>query len=528
MYQNRSNSNSIPQKVRYLILSLTLCLIHITLLAQENILDKKISIRCSDISIDSALDSISKVSNCFFTYNSDLFKSKENINLLSENESIRTILRRIIPDSTLNFHTADRHIVIVPVRFKNEQTITEKLIPYISYKKIKGIIFDESEKKALPYASVGIRGKHVGTITNQDGEFSLTISSKNIHDTLVFSYVGFKNQEIPVSEISDKTIQVSLKENFISLQEVIIRNNDPISIIKASVGNISKNYPQKPTNLTSFYRESVLKNKKYMIYSESVLDIYKNSYKKNDLSDRVKVFKSRKIYDVSRLDTISFRLKGGIQGCLHLDIIKKLPEFLDPEFMSFYQYRLADISTFNNQSVYVIEFQPKPNLNTPLLKGKLYIETNNLAIIRAEFGYERHRLNELRNRFIIKVSNKTKVKPQVVDYIVSYRNINGKYYLNHTLGNLKFKVKNRKRLFSNTFSTSFEMATTNTKTENVIKYKSRETIHPSTIFSNYKNVYDKNFWGDKNYIHPEESIQDALKRINNSMQQVALGSSESK
>jgi len=70
------------------------------------------------------------------------------------------------------------------------------------------------------------------------------------------------------------------------------------------------------------------------------------------------------------------------------------------------------------------------------------------------------------------------------------------------------------------------MATTNTKTENVIKYKSRETIHPAAIFSNYRNAYDINFWGDKNYIHPEESIQDALKRINNSMQQIALGSSE--
>jgi len=377
-------------------------LIQIALLAQENILDKKISIQCSDISIDSALDSISKVSNCFFTYNSDLFKHKENISLSSENESIHGILRKIIPDSTLSFHAADRHIVIVPVNYKKEQRVTEKLIPYISYKKIKGVIFDEFKKNTLPYASVGIRGKHVGTITNQDGEFSLTISSKNIKDTLVFSYVGFKNHELPVADISDKTIQISLKENFISLQEVIIRNNDPVSIIKASVGNISKNYPQKPTNLTSFYRESVLKNKKYMIYTESVLDIYKNSYKKNDLVDRVKVFKSRKIYDVSRLDTISFRLKGGIQGCLHLDIIKKLPEFLDAEFMGFYQYHLIDISTFNNQSVYVIEFEPKPNLNIPLLKGKLYIETNNLAIIRAEFGYERHRLNELKNRFILR------------------------------------------------------------------------------------------------------------------------------
>ena len=121
---------------------------------------------------------------------------------------------------------------------------------------------------------------------------------------------------------------------------------------------------------------------------------------------------------------------------------------------------------------------------------------------------------------------KTKVKPLQIDYIVSYRNIEGKYYLNHALGNLKFKVKNKKKLFSSNFSTSFEMATTNLETENVIRYKYKESIHPTTIFSNHRTVYDPNFWGKSNFIQPEENIQDALKRINNSMQQVAHSNSE--
>ncbi|MCY1636171.1 carboxypeptidase-like regulatory domain-containing protein [Marinifilum sp. D737] len=494
--------------------------------AQIHLLDKKINLNLSETPIESALDSIEQKAQCYFTYNADLFKDRKPLNITIKNEKLSSVLRKLIPDKDLNFHVTKKHIVIVPVKEALNVQAPKEIIPYISYRKLTGIVKDLNSKEALPYASIGIRGKHVGTITNQDGEFSLSISSENLNDTLVFSYVGYQNNEIVVANLKKNQIEVELKEDFISLQEVIIRNNDPLALVHAAVNNIHKNYPQKSTNLTSFYRESVMKNNKYMIYLESVLDIYKSSYSHQDALERVKVFKSRKIYDVTRLDTISFRLKGGIQGCLQLDIVKNLPEFLNEEYTHLYNYRLLDISTYNNRSVYIIEFKPRPKLSEPMLEGKLFIETNNLAIIRAEFGFEKYRMNELKNRFIVKGSAKTKAKPSMINYVVSYRDINGKYYLNHALGNLKFKVKNKKRLFSSYFFTSFEMATTNVKAENVVRFKYRESLPPTTIFSNYKTRYDPTFWGKSNFIKPEENIQDALKRINNSMQQIALGRSD--
>ncbi len=494
--------------------------------AQIHLLDKKINLNLSKTTIENALDSIEQKAQCYFTYNADLFKDRKPLNINIKNEKLSSVLRKLIPDKDLNFHVTKKHIVIVPVKEALNIPPPKEIIPYISYRKLTGIVKDLNSKKALPYASIGIRGKHVGTISNQDGEFSLSISSENLNDTLVFSYVGYQNNEIVVSNLKKNQIEVELKEDFISLQEVIIRNNDPLALVRAAVHNIHKNYPQKSTNLTSFYRESVMKNNKYMIYLESVLDIYKSSYSNQNALERVKVFKSRKIYDVTRLDTISFRLKGGIQGCLQLDIVKNLPEFLSEDYTHLYNYRLVDISTYNNRSVYIIEFEPRPKLSEPLLEGRLFIETNNLAIIRAEFGYEKYRLNELKNRFIVKGSSKTKAKPTMVNYAVSYRDINGKYYLNHALGSLKFKVKNKKKLFSSYFSTSFEMATTNIKSEDVVRFKYRESITPTTIFSNHRTIYDPTFWGKSNVIKPEESIQDALKRINNSMQQIALGRSD--
>ncbi|WP_321316853.1 carboxypeptidase-like regulatory domain-containing protein [Labilibaculum sp.] len=524
MKSRKTYQNLVQSIILNALLVLIVCSSH-TSNAQNSLLQNKISIDITELSINDALDSIAAKNNCYFTYNSDLFANQKKLNLKADEVEFEILLRKIVQDTSLTFQVVNRHIIIVPTKYKTDKPLTSSIIPYISYRNISGKVTNQSAKIPLPYASIGIRGKHIGTISNQDGEFALTLSSENSKDTLIVSYVGFKNFEIPVSDISNKQLQIKLKEDFISLQEVVIRNNDPKSILKAAVNKIEINYPKNASNLTSFYRESVHKNSKYMIYLESVLEIYKNPYSENNLTDKVKVFKSRKIYDVSRLDTISFRLKGGIQGCLMLDIVKNRPEFLDPEFIDLYSYRLSDISTFNNKSVYVIDFEPKPFMSTPLLEGKLIIETGSLAIIGAEFGYNQDRLPELTNRFISKGNPKIKVRPTQVLYSVNYRNIDGKYFLNHTLGNLKFKVKNKRKLFSQTFSTTFEMATTKLDTINVRKFKHRETIAPTTILSTEKLSYDPKFWGNQTFIKPEDNIKEAIKRISSSMQQVAMDTS---
>jgi hypothetical protein len=493
-----------------------------SLFAQENLLQKKVSIDIHELTISDALDTIAKQNECYFTYNSNLFTDQKKISLKENDLEFEILLRKIVQDSSLSFQLLNKHIIIVPAPKDSNVMQNESDIPSITYRNIHGKITNQSEKTSLPYASIGLRGKHIGSISNLDGEFSLSLPSANQKDTLVVSYVGYENYEIPVSEISQNQLDIKMKEDFISLQEVIIRSNDPRTILKAALHKIAINYPQKPVQLTTFYRESVLKNNKYMIYLESVLKIYKNPISELDLNDRVKIFKSRKIYDVSRLDTISFRLKGGIEGCLLLDIVQHQPDFLNPEFMDLYHYQLSDISTYNNQAVYLIDFKAKSKQSRPLLEGQLIIDIRSLAIIGAEFAYEPSRLPEIKNQFISKGNSNVKVSPLQIQYAVNYRKIGGKYYLNHSLGKLKFRVRNKRRLFSQNFSTSFEMASTNLDTLNVKRFKYRETITPNTILSTQKLKYDNSFWGHQNFIKPEDNIKEAIQRINSSMQQIAL------
>ena len=507
-------------KAKSLILFLCLFTTSVISLAQNKDLNQKITISLKEISLERALDSIAQKTNTYFTYDARILQNKALVNIEASEAILNDLLKQIISDTTLNFQLINKQIIIFPTKQKNNIR-TQILKPQLQFKKIKGRVLNKKTKKALAYASISIKGKTIGTISNIDGDFLLNLPEKHFNDTLTFSFIGFKNTEIPVHEIKRNEIKVELRENFISLQEVVIRNTDPLALLKSSINRFDKNYPNHPSLLTAFYRESVSKNKNYMIYLESILDIYKSAYQSTNRMDMAKVFQSRKIYDSNRLDTVSLRLKGGVDACLQLDIIKNRIDFLDPENFHLYNFHLADISSFNNHPVYVIHFEPKNNHSLFLMQGDIFIDTRSLAIIRAEFSFPSSRINEIRNRFIAHKSSKTKVKPLRIGYAVSYKNINGQYYLNHTKGNLKFKVRHKHKFFAKTFETSFEMAVTQVDTNNIKSFKYRERLHPNTVLSRSKLPYDATFWGTQNYIEPEESIQQALKRINTNLQEVA-------
>ena len=80
---------------------------------------------------------------------------------------------------------------------------------------VTGIVSDQMGP--LPGVNVLEKGTQNGTVTGFDGDYVLEVAEDAV---LVFSYVGFKTQEIAVS--GQTTIDVSLKEDAAKLDEVVI------------------------------------------------------------------------------------------------------------------------------------------------------------------------------------------------------------------------------------------------------------------------------------------------------------------
>jgi hypothetical protein len=88
--------------------------------------------------------------------------------------------------------------------------------------KLKGKLTDKNEK-ALPFVNIGIPMKHIGTVSNENGDYILKTPSNILEiDAVVFSYIGYKTIKKSVAELKDQkgiSIQMETEEN--QLDEVV-------------------------------------------------------------------------------------------------------------------------------------------------------------------------------------------------------------------------------------------------------------------------------------------------------------------
>ena len=82
---------------------------------------------------------------------------------------------------------------------------------------VKGTVTSETGE-GLPGASVILKGTSTGTTTDVDGKYSLNLPDGN--GTLVFTYIGYLNQEIVVGNRSQ--LDVKLAPNDKTLDEIVV------------------------------------------------------------------------------------------------------------------------------------------------------------------------------------------------------------------------------------------------------------------------------------------------------------------
>ena len=87
---------------------------------------------------------------------------------------------------------------------------------------LKGTV-KATNNKNLAYVNIGIKNKNIGTISNKNGHFSIRINEENKSDSLSFSYLGYKQLTIKISDIVKKNIsKFILNQELFSLDEVSI------------------------------------------------------------------------------------------------------------------------------------------------------------------------------------------------------------------------------------------------------------------------------------------------------------------
>lgn len=171
----------------------------------------KLSLNLKKATIQEVLKTIEDQSDYIFLYRDEIFDQKQHYSIDFDEATFEEVLNSICETAKVDYE------------IRNERQIILKEKPRHTYldvadqqKEITGVVTDKLGVP-LPGVSIIIKGTSIGTVTGNDGQFSLAIP--NNAEILQFSFVGMRMQDLP---IEGKTMfTVIMEEAAIGLDEVI-------------------------------------------------------------------------------------------------------------------------------------------------------------------------------------------------------------------------------------------------------------------------------------------------------------------
>lgn len=379
---------------------------------------------------------------------------------------------------------------------------------------ISGVVKDNQNKRKLEYVNITIAGTSIGTVTNADGGFTIKVSDDIQDAILEVSHLGYRSQKVAVGKKDVDELDIFLIPNANTLPEVLVRAMDARSLVQQAVAKINVNNSNNPNMLTGFYRETVRKRRNYINVTEAIVNVYKSSYTEDVNRDRVQVFKGRQLVSPKAADTLIVKLQGGPNYAIFLDVVKNHELLFDEQAMRDYKFAMDVPVMLDERPHYVINFEPQLVQPYPLFYGKLYIDQENMAFTQAEFNYSMKDRNKVTHAILKRKPFNLRFKPEEITYLVTYRQENGKSYLNYMRNEIKFKCDWKRKLFSTNYTVVNEMVVTDKQLQNVSNIPGREAFNFKHVLSDkVANFYDPNFWEGYNIIAPTESLQSAVDKL---------------
>lgn len=168
----------------------------------------KLTLNLKDASLSRLFSIIQEQSDYQFLYNLEDVNKAPRVSVRVKDATIPEILAVCFKDYPLGYRITNKTVVVVPK--------TETATP-VADMIVKGKVTDENGQP-LPGVSVSLKGSSTGTTTDASGNYSLTLPDGN--GILLFSYLGFVKQELPVN--GRTSISVKLVQDVTGLQETVV------------------------------------------------------------------------------------------------------------------------------------------------------------------------------------------------------------------------------------------------------------------------------------------------------------------
>ncbi len=241
---------------------------------------------------------------------------------------------------------------------------------------------DQVTAEPLPFASVGIKGKSLGTITNLQGEFDFRFEPAYRNEILTISMLGYENFEAPIWSLLDGSVTViRMNKSTTVLQEVVIADSlNGGEILRLALNRIEKNFPMEPYLMDGFYRDVKKVGGTYIALLEAAVKIVDDGYReprnKSKLRERVKLVEVRKSLGYENKFTAYFGQHNLLEDLLlHNNIRYRQIDSREELFATINRER---DSFYDGREVYVVSHTKEFNL-------RIFIDKQDYSIIHLTF-----------------------------------------------------------------------------------------------------------------------------------------------
>jgi len=181
-----------------LLLVLGLTNIHASMLSQT----LELNLKLQNASLKDVLENIEDRTSLKFLYREDLIDLSKKVNIDVEKTSVENLMNSLFKGTSINYNIINNNLIVLTPYQKN--TITGKVV--------------DVNGNPLPGVNIIEKGTSNGTVTDADGNFSITVSDENA--VLVFSYVGYLKEELPVA--GKTLLNVTMVEDVQRLEEIVV------------------------------------------------------------------------------------------------------------------------------------------------------------------------------------------------------------------------------------------------------------------------------------------------------------------
>ncbi|MFC1489877.1 DUF5686 family protein [Candidatus Latescibacterota bacterium] len=242
---------------------------------------------------------------------------------------------------------------------------------------IEGSIRDSSNNQPLSAAQVRINGTRSGTITNDDGVFSLEIPA--LPAVITISYIGYESREISITSDSTESLDILLEPRIYVLPTVIVTSGSTAEIIMRRVIERKKDwYASLNTYKADAYtRMNIASDTEIAFISESISVLFWDK-EQGEREDMTFVKNTENIPGSSTIASARMvpNLYDDNVEVLGYDMVG----LTHPDALDYYTFKIIEQKFLDNKTVYVMSVEPKSKLQ-PLFRGTVSILDEDFAMI---------------------------------------------------------------------------------------------------------------------------------------------------